>query len=65
LNEDFVGLDAGDLAGWHCQRTSDVTATRLAAFRLHLPEVFKNLIEARSIAIIDLKICNGALCEMR
>ena len=40
-----MGLDAGDLAGWHCQWMDDVTATRLAAFSLRLPEVFKNLTE--------------------
>ena len=38
-----MGLDARNLAGWHCQWLSDVTATRLAAFPLDLPEVFKNL----------------------
>jgi hypothetical protein len=38
-----MGLGIRNLAGWHCQGTSKVTATRLAAFPPQLPVVFKNL----------------------
>jgi hypothetical protein len=43
LDENFVGLDARNLASCCCQRIGEAIATRLAAFLSLFPKVFKNL----------------------
>jgi hypothetical protein len=49
-------LDAGYRTGWHCQRLSEVTATRLAAFLPCSSKVFKNLTDDFSLLTAILKL---------
>jgi hypothetical protein len=61
-----VWLDARNVAGWHCQRMSEVTATRLAAFRPHFSEVFKNLTDDSFLPLFcsEMQSCNGESCKI-